>query len=62
VNGNAVDFTLASTPGSPVYVRHLYGANYDDSVLFHGVYSGSSYDHSIPVEPVMSSSGYLVSN
>jgi hypothetical protein len=62
VNGNSVDFTLASTPGSPVYVRHLYGANYDDSVLFHGVYSGSSYDHSIPVEPVMSSSGYLVSN
>jgi hypothetical protein len=61
-DSHSIDFTLHAAPGAPVYVRNLYGAGYDDSRMMHGVYSGSSYDHTIPVEPVMSGSGYLVSN
>jgi hypothetical protein len=62
VSGNNLSVVLASAPAGPVYVRHLYGCGYDDSVTFHGVYSGAAYDHSIPVEPIMNSNGYLLSN
>jgi hypothetical protein len=61
-DGHSIDFTLASAPGAPVYVRNLYGAGYDDSRMIHGVYSGSGYDHSIPLEPIMNATGFLISN
>jgi len=62
VNGGSLDVVLAADPGTPVYVRHLHGANFSDNVLFYGVYSGAGYDHNIPIEPVMNSNGYLLSN
>ncbi len=61
-DGESIVFTLAAPTGAPVHVRYLHGAGFDDSRLYHGVYSGASHDHSIPVAPILAGPGYLVSN
>lgn len=62
VSGPSLIVTLAADPGGPVYARHLYGAGYNDMVTFQGIYSAEAYDQSIPIEPTMGATGYLVSN
>ncbi len=61
-DGESLDFTLDAPPGAPVHVRYLHGAGFDDSLLFHGVYSGADHDHSIPVAPTLAGDGSLLSD
>ena len=49
---NKIIITLASAPGSAVYVRSYYGATYDDTVMFHGDGYADSRP-SIPTYPII---------